>query len=63
MTRGKSIMRIFCQNRYFSKVLVVWEARVQALVVWGTIRRNGGSLEGYIAFFPKLNQFPSYLGH
>jgi hypothetical protein len=28
-------MGIFRQNGHFSKVLVVWEVRVQALVVWG----------------------------
>jgi hypothetical protein len=40
------IMRIFHQNGHFSKVLVVWGVRVQALVVWVAIWRKGGSLEG-----------------
>jgi hypothetical protein len=35
MTRDRGIMWIFRQNRHFLKVLVVWGARVQALVVWG----------------------------
>jgi hypothetical protein len=46
MTRGMGIVGIFRQNGPFSKVLVVWRARVQALIVWGVIRRNGGSLGG-----------------
>jgi hypothetical protein len=46
MTRGRGIMWIFHQKGHFSKVLVVWGARVQTLVVWGAIRRNYGSLEG-----------------
>jgi len=37
-------MGIFHQKRHFSKVLVVWGAEVQALVVWGAIRRKCGSL-------------------
>jgi hypothetical protein len=39
-------MGIFRPKEHFSKVLVVWGARVQALVVWGAIQKNGGSLEG-----------------
>jgi hypothetical protein len=46
MTRGRGIMRIFCQKWHFSKNLVLWGARVQVLVVWRAIRKNGGSLEG-----------------
>jgi hypothetical protein len=33
MTHAKGTMRIFRQKGYFSKVLVIWEARVQALIV------------------------------
>jgi uncharacterized Fe-S radical SAM superfamily protein PflX len=33
MTHDMSIMWIFCQNWHFSKVLVVWEVKVQALIV------------------------------
>jgi hypothetical protein len=46
MTRGSGIMRIFRQNRHFSKVLVVWEATVQALVVREAIQRITGNLRG-----------------
>jgi hypothetical protein len=46
MTHRRDNMRIFCQNMYFSKVLIVWEARVQALIVQGTIRRMTSSLGG-----------------
>jgi uncharacterized Fe-S radical SAM superfamily protein PflX len=46
MIRGRGIMGIFCQNWHFSKVLVVWGVRVQALVIWGAIRRKSGSLDG-----------------
>jgi hypothetical protein len=44
MTRGRGIMGIFHQNWHFSKVLVVWGARVQALVVWGAILKKDSSL-------------------
>jgi hypothetical protein len=54
MTRGRGIMGIFHQNRYFSKNLVVWEARVQALVVWRAIRRKCDNFGGYIILFPKI---------
>jgi hypothetical protein len=33
ITRGRGIMGIFRQKEQFSKVLVVWRVRVQALVV------------------------------
>jgi hypothetical protein len=39
-------MWIFRQKWHFSKVFVVWEARMQALVIWGAIRRKSGSLGG-----------------
>jgi hypothetical protein len=53
MTCGRGIIGIFRQNRHFSKVLVVWRARIQTLVVWGAIRKTGGSLWAklYIFFF------------
>jgi hypothetical protein len=38
------IMEIFRQNMHFSKVLVVWRAKVQVLVVRETIRRMTSSL-------------------
>jgi hypothetical protein len=38
MTRDKGIMEIFCQNVHFSKVLIVWGARVQAVgTVFGMV--------------------------
>jgi hypothetical protein len=37
-----------------SKLLVVWGAGIQALVVWGAIRRIDGSLGGFFVFFPLL---------
>jgi hypothetical protein len=39
-------MDIFHQNGSFSKALVVWGARVQALMVRGAIRKTIGSLMG-----------------
>jgi len=45
----RGIMGIYRQkepNEHFSKVLVVWKARVQALVVRGAIQRMIGNLEG-----------------
>jgi hypothetical protein len=39
-------MGIFRPNESFSKVLVVWGTRAQALVVQETIYRMAGSLEG-----------------
>jgi hypothetical protein len=39
-------MGIFHQNGSYSKVLVDCGVRVQALVVWGTIQKNSGSLGG-----------------
>jgi len=44
MTRGRGIMGIFRQKWYFSKVLVVWETRVQTLVVKKVIQKKGSSL-------------------
>jgi hypothetical protein len=35
-----------------SKRLVVWGAGIQALVVWGAIRRIDSSLGGFFVFFP-----------
>jgi hypothetical protein len=35
----------------FSKVLVVWGARVQTLIVWGAIRIKGCSLGAKLYFF------------
>jgi hypothetical protein len=46
MTRDRGIMGIFPQNVHFSKVLVVWGVRVQALVVLGAIRKKCGNLRG-----------------
>jgi hypothetical protein len=41
------IMGIFHKKKWhFLKVLAVWGVRMQALVVWGTIRKKGGSLWG-----------------
>jgi len=37
-----------------SKRLVVWGAGIQALVVWGAIRRIDGSLGGFFVFFPSF---------
>jgi hypothetical protein len=31
---------------------VIWGAGIQALVVWGAIRRIDGSLGGFFVFFP-----------
>jgi hypothetical protein len=65
MTRGKGIMGIFCQKRHFSKVLVIGGAIVQALVVWGAIQKNCGSLGAKLYFGLKesrvvyVTQFPS----
>jgi hypothetical protein len=33
MTCSRDIMEIFRQNKHFSKILIIWEVRVQALVV------------------------------
>jgi hypothetical protein len=38
MTLDRGIIGMFRQNGHFSKVLVVWGARIQALVVWGPSR-------------------------
>jgi hypothetical protein len=46
MTRGMGIMEIFCQNKSFSKVLVVWGARMLVLVVWEAIQKTNDSLGG-----------------
>jgi len=46
MTRGRGIMKIFRQKWHFSNVLVVWGAKVQALLVWWAIQKNGDSLKG-----------------
>jgi hypothetical protein len=46
MTRGRGIMGIFRQNEHFLKVLVVWGAKVQVLIVRGAIRRKTGSSGG-----------------
>jgi hypothetical protein len=46
MTRDSGIMEIFHQNGPFSKVLVVWAVRVQALVIRGVNRKMAGSLNG-----------------
>jgi hypothetical protein len=52
MTGGRGNMGIFSQIRHFSKVLIVWRAKVQALVVRGAIHKMTSSLGGKIVFFP-----------
>lgn len=52
MTRDSGIMSIFYQNWSFSNVLVVWRAKVQALVVRWAIRKTTGSLGGLNCNFP-----------
>jgi hypothetical protein len=54
MTRDRGIVGIFRKKRHFSKVLIVWGARLQALIVWGAIQKESDSLEGYIVFFPTI---------
>jgi hypothetical protein len=46
-----AIMGIFRQNEHFSRVLVVWDARFQALVVRRAIRRMAGSFGGLNCIF------------
>jgi hypothetical protein len=46
MTRGIGNMEIFRQIEHFSKVLVVWEARVGALTVYGASCKTADSLKG-----------------
>jgi hypothetical protein len=48
MTRDTDIMEVFRQNEHFLKVMEVRKARVQVLIAWGAILRNGGSLKGLI---------------
>jgi hypothetical protein len=42
---------IFRQNWPFSKVLIVWGAKVQVLVVWKAIRKNSGNLGAKLYFY------------
>jgi hypothetical protein len=44
MTRGMSIMGIFCQNLHFSSVLVLWRAEVEVLTVYGANCKIGSNL-------------------
>jgi hypothetical protein len=46
MTRDRGIMDIFHQNGHFSNVLVVWEARFQALAIRGATCKTADSLGG-----------------
>jgi len=46
MTRGRSIKGIFHQNVPFSKTLVIWGAKIKALVVRRAIRKTTGNLGG-----------------
>jgi hypothetical protein len=44
MTRGRGNMEIFHQIEHFSKVLVVWGARVRVLAVCGASCKTGSNL-------------------
>jgi hypothetical protein len=46
MTHGRDNRGIFRQIEHFSKVLVVWEARVGALTVYGASCKTADSLKG-----------------
>jgi hypothetical protein len=46
MTRGRGNMRIFHQIWLFSKVLIVWGAEIEVLVVCGARHKTSSNLEG-----------------
>lgn len=57
MTCGRDIMDIFLQNKHFSNILVVWEARVVVLAVYRASCKMSDNLEGYTIIFPILYYF------